>query len=132
MAVVRWILGRIILLVDFLYRPRGVKRDQRAQAGLDRQMAGLALYQYAACPFCVKVRWAMRRYSLNIDLRDAKRHPQFAEELVAGGGKLKVPCLRIERIEGGDGSDGDVTWMYESSDIIAYLEQRLELGPVAA
>jgi len=127
MAVVRWILGRIILLVDVLYRPKRLKRDQQAQAELDRKMAGLALYQYAACPFCVKVRWAMRRYSLNIDLRDAKRHPQFAEELVAGGGKLKVPCLRIE----GDG-DRDVTWMYESSDIIAYLEQCLEPGSVTA
>ena len=42
MAVVRWILGRIILLVDFLYRPRGLKRDQQAQAGLDRLSADIA------------------------------------------------------------------------------------------
>ncbi|HAI96784.1 MAG TPA: glutaredoxin, partial [Methylococcaceae bacterium] len=34
-----------------------------------------------------------------------------------GGGKLKVPCLRIEE-------DGKVSWMYESSDIINYLEDR--------
>jgi len=34
-----------------------------------------------------------------------------------GGGKRKVPCLRIEE-------DGKTEWMYESNDIIAYLEQR--------
>jgi len=38
------------------------------------------------------------------------------EELVAGGGDLMVPCLRI-----GD-SGGWVSWMYESKDIIGYLE----------
>ena len=33
------------------------------------------------------------------------------------GGKVKVPCLRIEEA-------GGTRWMYESNDIIAYLEQR--------
>ncbi|MFT6265002.1 MAG: glutathione S-transferase, partial [Oleiphilaceae bacterium] len=33
--------------------------------------------------------------------------------------------LRIEE------NDGAVTWMYESSDIIEYLEQRFELVPVS-
>jgi len=35
-----------------------------------------------------------------------------------GGGKLTVPCLKIEN------DSGEVTWMYESSDIVAYLEGR--------
>lgn len=123
MAVIRWVLGRIILLVDFLFRPKGVKRDAQAQNDLDRETAKLALYQYAACPFCVKVRWAMKRNSLNVETRDAKRIPQFTKELVEGGGNLKVPCLRIED------DNGSVTWMYESSDIIDYLEQRFQLVP---
>lgn len=121
MAIVRWVLGRIILLVDFLYRPKGVKRDPQEQAEMDKQTAKLALYQYAACPFCVKVRWSMKRQSLNIETRDAKRNAHFADELVAGGGALKVPCLRIEE------DSGAITWMYESSDIIAYLDQRFDL-----
>lgn len=122
MVVVRWILARIILMVDFLYRPKGVVRDEKSQSALDQANARFTLYQYAACPFCVKVRWAMKRNSLKIRTKDAKRNPQFAEELVAGGGQLKVPCLRIEE------SDGSSTWMYESADIIAFLEQRSELA----
>jgi glutaredoxin len=125
MAVIRWVLGRIILLVDFLFSPKGVKRDAQVQSEYDRETAKLALYQYAACPFCVKVRWAMQRNSLKVTTKDAKRNPQYAKELVEGGGSLKVPCLRIEE------SDGAVTWMYESSDIIDYLEQRFELVPAS-
>ncbi len=121
MIVIRWVLGRIILLVDFLYRPAGVKRDAQEQAALDAETAKLSLYQFAACPFCVKVRWSMKRQSLNIEARDAKRNAQFADELVAGGGALKVPCLRIEE------DSGAVTWMYESSDILSYLDQRFDL-----
>ncbi len=30
---------------------------------------------------------------------------------------MKVPCLKIEQA-------GEVTWMYESNDIISYLNQR--------
>jgi len=125
MALIRWFLGRIILLVDFLFSPKGVKREAQIQSEFGQETAKLSLYQYAACPFCVKVRWAMQRNSLKIETKDAKRNPQFAKELVEGGGSLKVPCLRIEE------SDGAVTWMYESSDIIDYLEQRFELVPAS-
>jgi len=123
MTAIRWILGRIILLVDFLYRPKGIKRDAQEQAIVDKQTANLSLYQYAACPFCVKVRWHMKRNSLNIETRDAKRNLRRADELTKGGGKLKVPCLRIEE------PNGTTTWLYESSEIIAYLEQEFQLSP---
>jgi glutathione S-transferase len=62
---------------------------------------------------------------VNVATKDAKRNPQFAKELVEGGGSLKVPCLRIEE------NDGAVTWMYESSDIIQYLEKRFQLIPAS-
>jgi glutathione S-transferase len=38
-------------------------------------------------------------------------------ELVEGGGRATVPCLRIER-------DGEVHWLYESRDIIDYLRRQ--------
>lgn len=117
MQVIRWILGRIILLINFLTLPRGVKRPAEQQAQIDMETKSLALYHYQACPFCVKVRRSLKRNSLKIESRDAKRSEQFKQELLAGGGALKVPCLRIE--EG-----GEVKWMYESSDIITYLESR--------
>jgi len=116
MKFVRWLLGRIVLLIDFLTRPRQVKRDPAAQAAIDAKTANMALYQFNACPFCVKVRRVMHKNALNIELRDAKNDPTFKEELTSQGGKHKVPCLRIEK------GAGEVTWMYESKDIIAFLE----------
>ncbi len=118
MVVVRAILGALILLLNWVFTPKSIKREASEQAAIDAQTAKLALYQYAACPFCVKVRRAMKRSALNIETRDAKRKEQFKEELLAGGGRLKVPCLRIEE------DNGDVRWMYESGDIISYLEER--------
>lgn len=118
MAIIRWILGRIILLVDFLTSPRAPKRDTQVQQTIDEQTAALSLYQFEACPFCVKVRRAMKRNGLNIELRDAKKDANHREALLAEGGRVKVPCLRIDK------EDGEVEWMYESSDIISYLEKR--------
>lgn len=118
MFVVRWLLGRVILLVDWLSSPRGVKREPGEQAALNRETAALALYQFKACPFCVKVRRAMKRHSLQIETRDAKNNVDYREELLQQGGKVKVPCLKIQDAQ------GQTQWLYESSDIIAYLEQR--------
>jgi glutaredoxin len=117
MRIVRWFLGNLILFIDFITTPRGVKRSPEAQAQVDQQTRMLALYQFHACPFCVKVRRAMKRYGLNIELRDAKNNSMYREELEKEGGRIKVPCLRITN------DDGSVSWMYESSDIIRYLEK---------
>jgi glutaredoxin len=124
MFIVRAILGALILFFNWVFTPKSIKREATEQAEIDTQTQKLALYQYAACPFCVKVRRAMKRNGLNIETRDAKRSEQAKEELVNGGGQLKVPCLRIEE------DNGEVRWMYESGDIINYLEQRF--SPVEA
>lgn len=118
MKLVRWLLGRIILFFDFITTPKGVKRDPKLQAQLNDKTKSLSLYQFAACPFCVKVRRAMKRQSLNIELRDAKAEGCYRQELLEQGGKIKVPCLRIEEGE-------KVTWLYESNDIIAFLENEV-------
>lgn len=118
MVVVRAILGALILLLNWVFTPKSIKREASEQAEIDAQTAKLALYQYKACPFCVKVRRAIKRNGLTIETRDAKRSEQFKAELAQGGGQLKVPCLRIEE------DSGEVRWMYESSDIIDYLEGR--------
>lgn len=118
MSIIRWLLGALILFFNWVFTPRGVVRDTGAQAQIDAQTQKLALYQYKACPFCVKVRREMKRQSLNIETRDAKREDSSREELLQGGGVLKVPCLRIED------DQGKVSWMYESSEIINYLDGR--------
>ena len=117
MFVVRWILGRVILLISFIFSPRGIKRSNEEQKVIDEQTKSLTLYQFPACPFCVKVRRQMTRLSLNISLVDAKQETN-RNELIAQGGSPKVPCLRIES------TNGDVQWMYESSIINTYLTER--------
>lgn len=122
MTIIRWILGSLILSINWLSTPRGVKRSPDEQAVIDSQTSSLSLYQYKACPFCVKVRRTMKRQSLNIETRDVKRSESAKNELLAGGGDLKVPCLRID-----DGA-GRVQWMYESKNIIGYLESRFAVN----
>ena len=119
MKLIRIILGKIILLLNWVVTPRGIKREAQLQARSDQQTASLKLYQYAACPFCVKVRRAIKRQSLKIETRDVKRSDTARQELLAGGWDLKGPCLRIE-----DGQ-GDVAWVYESKAIIGDLEGRV-------
>ncbi len=72
MTFIRWILGKIILFLNAVFSPRGVKRSEEAQKSVDEKATHYALYQFEACPFCVKVRRAMKRQSVNIELRDAK------------------------------------------------------------
>ena len=117
MQIIRWILGRIILFVDAITRPTPLQRSNDAQAKIDAETPALTLYQYLACPFCVKVRRQMRRLNLNIETRDAK-HGDGKQELLEQGGKLQVPCLRV------DESGKPVQWLYESTTINQYLEQR--------
>jgi glutaredoxin len=116
MKVIRWILGRIILFFDAALPPRQLQRAPTAQAQVDQRCSQLSLYQFKACPFCVKVRRAIRRMGLKIQMRDAQGDDRYAEELLKGGGQRQVPCLRIQE------ENGSIRWMYESADIIAYLE----------
>jgi glutathione S-transferase len=62
----------------------------------------------------------MRRLSLPIETRDAQAEGPFREELIAGGGRAMVPCLRIAE------ANGDARWLYESSTILAYLRERFD------
>ncbi|SES80853.1 glutaredoxin family protein [Thalassotalea agarivorans] len=117
MAVIRWIIGRIILFFDFIFSPSKPKRTLDDQKALDDATAHLSLYQLPACPFCVKVRREMKRQGLNIALRNINQNESYREELIREGGKRTVPCLKIE-------AQGQETkWLYESSDIVQYLAQ---------
>jgi glutaredoxin len=114
----RIVLGPFLLLWEFFTTPKGMVRAEEAQRQIDAQCRSLALYQFATCPFCIKVRKEMRRLSLKIELRDARNDPRHRADLLQGGGAVKVPCLRITDEHGND------QWMYESGDIIHYLQQR--------
>lgn len=117
MFLIRWPIGRLILLLNFIFSPSAPKRTKQAQQKIDASTSHLSLYQLPACPFCVKTRRAMKRLGLNITLRNINQDEQYRAELIKEGGKRTVPCLKIVN------DDASVTWLYESNDIIAYLEK---------
>ena len=115
---VRLIVGPIILFTDKITTPRGVKRPQDEQQKIDQEASNLVLYQFKTCPFCIKVKRNNKRLSLNIETRDAQHNPTHRQELLQGGGQIKVPCLKIVDDKGND------NWMYESDNILEYLQGR--------
>ncbi len=110
-------LGRLFVLGDYLTRPKPLQRSDEEQASIDIAVANMSLYQFYACPFCIKTRRIIRKLSLPMEFRNAQAAGQFRDDLEKLGGRIKVPCLRIEE-------DGEDRWLYESDDIAAYLERR--------
>lgn len=115
---IRIILGPIVLFVNFITMPKGVKRPDEQQQQIDSEAKNLTLYHFKTCPFCIKVKRMMSRLSLNVETVDAQYDNDVRNELLSQGGKISVPCLKITD------QQGETTWMYESTDINQYLEQR--------
>ena len=111
----RAIIGPVMLFMDWLTTPKGIERSDSAQQQVDAITANMTLYQFKTCPFCIKVRRAIKRQSLNIQLLDAQHDKQYRQQLIQGGGQLLVPCLKV--ID----DDGKTSWLYESNQIISYL-----------
>lgn len=82
-----------------------------------RTAPDLALYHYSTCPFCARVRFALTRLGVEIELRNIHEDPKHLEDLVHARGRQTVPVLRIRRPEGDE-------WLPESRDIVQYLERR--------
>jgi len=114
---VRNFLGVIIAFVDVITRGPKLKRSKHVQEKVEQDLKGLSLYQFFACPFCIKTRRAMHKMNLPIEKRSVSKGSPFREELLTEGGKIQSPCLRIEKADG-------VEWLYDSSAIIAYLQTR--------
>ena len=117
---IRWIVGQGVLAYEKMTAPEPPELTPDQQAMLDAQTTGIALYEFPACPFCMKVRKEMRRNGLNIERRDARRNPSWGDELRSEGGKYQTPCLKITN------SDGNVHWLYESNDIIDWLDSNIQ------
>jgi len=116
MKLIRWVLGKVILFLDRVFTPTAMQRSAQDQAKIDARTSSLMIYELKTCPFCVKVRRSMKRLNLKITLRDVANDPKAYQELMEGGKQDQVPCLRMVSPE------GKVQWLYESSDIIQYLE----------
>ncbi|MFB6355345.1 MAG: glutathione S-transferase N-terminal domain-containing protein [bacterium] len=117
MKPIRYVLGNIITFFDRITRPTPMSRDPEEQEIVDEQLNKMSLYQFEMCPFCVKVRRALHELNLDIEFRDARNNEKHRTDLKQGGGKIQVPCLRIDHEE-------ETEWMYESDDIIAFLRDK--------
>lgn len=76
-----------------------------------------SLYHYRACPFCAMTQSALKHIDIEVADRDIRQNGAYRSELIRGGGKAQVPCLKIEE-------NGREQWLYESRDIIHYLQQQ--------
>lgn len=82
----------------------------------DGRQVSLELFKFDSCPFCVRVLRTVKALKLDgkVKVRDTMREPGANDELIRRGGDDQVPCLFI---------DGEP--MYESADIIAWLEENV-------
>ena len=78
----RAVLGPILLLGNWLTRPKGVVRPPAAQQAVDARTGNLALYHFPTCPFCLKTRRTLRRLSLDVELRNAQHDDAHRAALV--------------------------------------------------
>jgi glutaredoxin len=115
---IRWLLGQLIVFIDWITRPRPAVYSAGKQVELDETTSRMKLYHFRLCPFCVKTRRTIRRLGLNIETRDARYNPQWNRELIDQGGRYQVPCLRHFE------DDGSEQWMYGADKIIQYLDRR--------
>ncbi len=110
-------LGALIALISRLIPVKKIKRNSQAQEAANTKAKNIELYQFFACPFCIMSRRVIRGLNIKIITRDAQTQGGvYREEMMKETGKVQVPCLKI--------TDGNkVSWMFESADIKAYLEQ---------
>lgn len=103
--------------IDGLRERAGVPvRNRAQQADVEHRARHLTLYHRPTCPFSMRVCVALARLDVPIERRNITTDAEARRELVTGGGRQQVPCLRIDE-------SPQTRWLYESADIIAYLEE---------
>ena len=78
------------------------------------------LYHFTSCVYCLKARFQLNRMGIELPLKNIRENPDYRRELIEGGGKGQVPCLRIED------ENKQVRWLYESRDIVEYFRHKSE------
>ena len=74
----------------------------------------LVLDVMTGCPYCIKVKRFLADTGVALPARAISTDPVAEQTLIAVGGNRQVPCLFI------DGKP-----LYESSDIIAWVQENL-------
>ena len=78
------------------------------------------LFKTDLCGYCYRVRDFAEQQGISLTLRDTMTDMEAFRELLQGGGRSTVPCLKIQRVD-------ETVWMYESMDIIDYLNEQAAL-----
>jgi len=76
----------------------------------------------STCPFSRRVIAVVERLDLECEMKDIEENAAFADELEAKGGKVQVPYLV---------DDAAGVAMYESDDIVAYLQSNYGTPTIA-
>ena len=74
-----------------------------------------SLYYYDSCPFCARVLRSLNQVKVDVELRNVMSDSNHRSALQQATGRTTVPCLRID-----NGTDSE--WMFESMDIIRFLQ----------
>lgn len=119
MSVMHRMQGFCFMFTDYFFKVKPVERSSEDQASLDRESRKMQLYFCKLCPKSIKVKRRCEELGLRVVVKDVLRINAYKNELLKGGGELKVPCLRIE---GQNGDDSN--WMYNGEDILEYLDRR--------
>lgn len=124
-AVIMSWLQNILASCSALLAPK-VERTAAQQQKAERLANSLTLYTLNSCPYSAKVTRHLNQLNIDVTVKNLKRCHIYQKELLAGGGRAQVPCLRIESSQG-------CKWMYESDDILRYLDKKfLPKGHMAA
>lgn len=83
----------------------------------DELASRLTLYGHSTCVYCREVSDVIDQLGISIKIRNTFKYPEYKQDLVIGGGKTTIPCLRIAF------QYGNELWLYDSASIIDFLEQ---------
>ncbi len=95
------------------------ERTAQEQKKADRLASSISLYDLDFCSRSVKVRRHLKYLNIPVTIKSLNRCNAYQKELLHGGGRAQVPCLRIE------GKDG-TRWIYDIAEIMAYLNRKFQ------
>jgi hypothetical protein len=93
--------------------------SERRVAAHPKKNPQFILYMMKVSPYSRRVLRALDRAGYGIEIRDVIESEQAFQELMRGGKRDQVPCLRIRAHE--KSTEVEDQWMYESKDIITFL-----------
>lgn len=121
--IIRFICTGILLGMAWLATP-ALATATTAHDGTEVQTASitkdapLILYYRDDCPYCRNVLRYLNDHHRELPLKEINASEATSNELIIGGGKRQVPCLRIREDNG-----NKITWLYQSAEIIKYLDE---------